>query len=72
MINYQKNFLLILWQRKKYTNQYLICNLNRNCYDKTYVTEIAEWLDTMSTLQSGGFRSQHEESSGSNHIEKLW
>ena len=36
-----------------------------------YVTEMAERLDTMSSVKLGGFRSQLEASYVSSHIEKL-
>ena len=38
----------------------------------TYVTEMAERLDTMSSMKLGGFRSQLEVSCVYNHTEDLW
>ena len=37
-----------------------------------YVTEMAEWLDTMSSVKLGGFWSQFEASCVSSHTEELW
>ena len=38
----------------------------------TYVTEMAEQLDTMSSVKLGRFRSQLEESCVSSQTEELW
>ena len=37
----------------------------------TYVAEMAEWLDTISCIKLGGFRSHVEASCVSNHTEDL-
>ena len=37
-----------------------------------YVAEMAEQLDTVSTVILGGFRSQIDEFSVSSHTEELW
>ena len=37
-----------------------------------YVTEMAEWLDAMSSVKLDRFQSQLEVSCMSSHIEELW